>query len=74
MTPSGCKQNVITSVSGKIFFQRDYLKKLSLISQMQEDQAQFIIMNSPGERGIRSVHPPPSLFCYGEGLNLLPNF
>ena len=31
------------------------LKKRSLLSQMQEDQIQSIIMNRPGESGISGV-------------------
>ena len=61
-TPSGEKQTVTTSglvLSGKRFLQRDwsknYLKKGSLSSQMQEHQLQSIIMNCPGESGIVGV-------------------
>ena len=42
-------------VSGKTFLQRDYLKKWSVLSQMQEDQVQSIIINRPGESGIAGV-------------------
>ena len=48
-------QLVAWIVSGKNFSQRDYLKKRSLLSHVQDDQVQSIIMNLPGESGIAGV-------------------
>ena len=48
-------QLVAWIVSGKNFSQTDYLKKRSLLSHVQDDQVQSIIMNLPGESGIAGV-------------------
>ena len=57
-TPSTGKPDVTTSGLGSLrenFLLRDYLRKRSLLSQMQEDQVQSIIMKRLGGCGIAGV-------------------